>query len=216
MNSAVEIKQRKNSFLSMAIFAGIFVSLFSLAVSAQSLRPRVFVAEKVSMQAVKAEKKIDVSFEVRYRLLTMKDYTVFDWLEAKTNQNGEVTLRGQVTDAATKEKAEQMLGTISGIKKINNQIEVLPLSDNDKVLRKMLYRAVYNQNTSLSRYALVTAPSIHIIVKNGQVDLRGAVDTMNDSELAFVAANAVPRVARVTNNLKVSNEMIASVVSRAK
>ena len=216
MNSTAGMKQTNRAISLITFFAGIFL-LCSSAVSGQTLRPRL-VAERVSAaQPLRTGKKNDLSFEVRYRLVTMNDYTVFDWIEAKAAPNGEVTLRGQVTNELFREKVEQLVNEIGSVTKINNYIEVLPLSEGDKNLRKMLYRAVYNQNTALSRYA-VTTPTIHIIVKNGSVDLRGAVETLSDSEMAFVAANAVPRVSRVTNNLRVNDSnLVASVnVSKAK
>lgn len=197
-----------------------FVALLNLfnvsSVSAQSLRARVVSNNTPAATVVKTEKKNDLSYEVRYRLLTMQGYTVFDWLEARTNSNGEVTLHGQATSQAIKAKAEQIVAGISDVKKINNQIEVLPTSDTDINLRKQLYRAVYNQNTILSRYAMVNAPTIHIVVKNGSVELRGNVDNSTDSEMAFVAANAVPKVSRVMNNLMVNNIWVASVTNRGR
>lgn len=213
MISISKMVKNNKAVLLAAGFVAV-LNLFSVSsASAQSLRARV-VSDKVSAPIVKTEKKNDLSYEVRYRLLTMQGYTVFDWLEARTNANGEVTLRGQATSAALKTKAEQMVASIGDVTKINNQIEVLPASDVDMNLRKQLYRAVYNQNTALSRYAMVTAPTIHIVVKNGSVDLRGNVDSSNDSDMAFVAANAVPKVSKVMNNLSVNNAMVASVASR--
>lgn len=215
MISLSEMIENKKAVLLAAGFVAV-LNLFNVsAVSAQSLRARVVSNNAPAAAVVKTEKKNDLSYEVKYRLLTMQGYTVFDWLEARTNANGEVTLRGQATSDALKAKAEQLVAGISDVKKINNQIEVLPSSDTDVNLRKQLYRAVYNQNTVLSRYAMVNAPTIHIVVKNGSVDLRGNVDNSNDSDMAFVAANAVPKVSKVMNNLSVnSNVLVASVTNR--
>lgn len=214
MISISKMVKNNKAVLLAAGFVAV-LNLFSVSsASAQSLRARIVSSNAPAAAVVKTEKKNDLSYEVRYRLLTMQGYTVFDWLEARTNANGEVTLRGQATSAALKAKAEQMVASIGDVTKINNQIEVLPASDVDMNLRKQLYRAVYNQNTALSRYAMVTAPTIHIVVKNGSVDLRGNVDSSNDSDMAFVAANAVPKVSKVMNNLSVNNAMVASVASR--
>ncbi|HTF22487.1 MAG TPA: BON domain-containing protein [Candidatus Limnocylindria bacterium] len=47
-------------------------------------------------------------------------------------------------------------------------------------------------------------PSIHIIVKNGDVTLEGVVDSESDKNLAGLRANQVPNVFSVKNNLVVA------------
>jgi osmotically-inducible protein OsmY len=46
-------------------------------------------------------------------------------------------------------------------------------------------------------------PSIHIIVKNGNVTLVGVVDNESDKNLANLRANGVPNVFSVKNDLAV-------------
>ena len=67
-----------------------------------------------------------------------------------------------------------------------------------------LYRAIYGE-TGLSRYSVQAVPSIHIIVKNGNVTLEGAVDSEADKNLAGIRANQVPNVFSVKNNLIISS-----------
>ena len=55
----------------------------------------------------------------------------------------------------------------------------------------------------LSRYFWEAAPSLHIIVQNQRVTLAGFVDSEGDKNLATIAANTVPGVFQVTNNLRV-------------
>jgi len=57
----------------------------------------------------------------------------------------------------------------------------------------------------LSRYGMSALPSIHIIVKNGNVTLEGVVDSESDKNLANLRASAVPNVFSVTNNLTVGS-----------
>ena len=47
---------------------------------------------------------------------------------------------------------------------------------------------------------------MHIIVKNGHVTLKGVVANEGDKQLAFMAANGVPGVFSVENQLKVEKE----------
>jgi hyperosmotically inducible protein len=72
----------------------------------------------------------------------------------------------------------------------------------DDQLRRAVFRAIYG-DTALSRYGMSALPSIHIIVKNGNVTLEGVVDSEGDRNLANLRANAVPNVFSVTNNLTV-------------
>ncbi len=87
---------------------------------------------------------------------------------------------------------------------MENNIEVLPTSPMDDQTRRAVYRAIYGE-PALSRYALSAVPSIHIIVKNGNVTLEGVADNETDKNLAGLRANGVPNVFSVKNNLVVSS-----------
>src|SRR5207245_948250 len=57
-----------------------------------------------------------------------------------------------------------------------------------------------------SRYSVQAVPSIHIIVKNGNVTLEGVVDNETDKNLANLRASGVPNVFSVKNNLVVASD----------
>jgi hyperosmotically inducible protein len=86
--------------------------------------------------------------------------------------------------------------------KLENQIEVLPLSPNDDRIRIATYVAIYSR-PGLDRYAWRAVPPIHIIVKNGNVTLMGVVATEADKNLAGMMANGVSGVFKVVNDLRV-------------
>jgi hyperosmotically inducible protein len=92
---------------------------------------------------------------------------------------------------------------IEGVEKVDNQIEVLPLSPMDDRLRLELYRAVYGY-PALEKYALGVQKPIRIIVKNGHVTLEGVVDNEGDKNLAGLRANGVSGTFSMTNNLQVT------------
>jgi hyperosmotically inducible protein len=56
----------------------------------------------------------------------------------------------------------------------------------------------------LSRYSQSAVPSIHIIVKNGNVTLVGVADNEADKNLAGIRADGVPNVFGVKNELVVT------------
>ena len=114
----------------------------------------------------------------------------------------EVTLSGQVSNPTLKKDAENVVKHIEGVEKVNNQIEVLPLSTMDQELRLRLYRAIYGF-AALEKYAMPVIKPIRIIVKNGNVTLEGVVDSQGDKDLVNLRANGVSGVFSVTNNLVV-------------
>ena len=142
--------------------------------------------------------------EVHHELVMLPYYGVFDNLAYKVDPNGTVTLLGQVTRPTLKSDAEAAVKSIEGVEKVDNQIEVLPVSPGDDRIRRATYRALYG-NDVLSRYALQAVPPLHIIVKNGNVTLEGAVASDMDKTVAGTQANSVPGVFSVKNNLLVDN-----------
>ncbi len=141
--------------------------------------------------------------KVRKELVTLPYYSVFDNLEYEV-QGDAVTLTGQVLNPITRSDAERRVARIEGIDHVINKIEVLPVSRVDDSIRARSYRAVFRSG-NLYRYAMGANPSVHIVVKNGHVTLEGVVSSQMDSQLAYMAANGVPGVFSVTNNLRVGS-----------
>jgi hyperosmotically inducible periplasmic protein len=139
--------------------------------------------------------------EVHHELVMLPYYGVFDNLAFKV-EGSTVTLLGQVTRPTLKSDAGNVVKNIEGVEKVNNNIEVLPLSPNDDRIRMAEYRAIYGR-PGLDQYALRAVPTIHIIVKNGHVTLVGAVMNQGDKDRAGIIANSVPGVFSVTNDLVV-------------
>ena len=142
-----------------------------------------------------------ISREVRHELVTLPFYSVFDDLAYKVD-GSTVTLYGAVSRPTLKSDAEREVKRIEGVEKVINNIEVLPLSPNDDRIRRDVYRAIYSQ-PGLDMYSLRAVPTIHIIVKNGNVTLTGAVGNQGDKTRAEIAAKGVPGVFSVTNNLQI-------------
>lgn len=142
-----------------------------------------------------------IAQEVRHELIMLPYLGVFDNV-AYGIDGGTVTLTGQVTRAMLKSDAEKVVRRINGVKKVNNQIEVLPVSGFDNRLRRSLYRAIYG-DPWLHRYALPVIKPIRILVKNGHVTLEGVVNKQADKNVANIRASGVHGVFSVTNNLRV-------------
>jgi hyperosmotically inducible periplasmic protein len=139
--------------------------------------------------------------EVLHELRMLPYITIFDNLEFQVN-GSQVTLMGQVVRPDTKSEAENVVKKIQGVSAVQNNIEVLPASEDDDQIRRAELRSI-SSDSSLQQYLVGTQPSIHIIVKNGNVTLEGFVNNQADRDAANVKANTVPNVFSVTNNLRV-------------
>jgi hyperosmotically inducible periplasmic protein len=143
-----------------------------------------------------------VENKVRHELVMLPYLNVFDDISFRVD-GGTVTLFGEVTRPILRKDAENVVKKLEGVAQVQNQIEVLPLSSFDDGIRLRTARAIYGY-TPLQRYGMGTQPSIHIIVKNGNVTLMGFVNNDTDKQMAFIRANGVPGVFAVNNQLQIN------------
>ena len=92
-----------------------------------------------------------VTREVRHELVMLPYYGVFDNLAYRVD-GGTVRLYGQVTRPTLKNDAENVVKGIEGVTRVDNQIEVLPLSSMDDGIRIATYRTIFGK-PGLDRYA---------------------------------------------------------------
>jgi len=177
--------------MKLRILSMIFASLALAGIATANV--------KTSVPATAAERMQD---KVRHELVMLPYFSVFDNLAYKVEGN-EVTLLGEVTQPWLKSDAERAVKNVEGVARVNNQIEVLPVSPFDDRIRRRLFAAIYGYGP-LQRYSLGVYKPIRIIVKNGRVDLEGVVDNAGDKMLAGIRANGVSDIFSVTNNLQVA------------
>jgi hyperosmotically inducible protein len=120
-------------------------------------------------------------------------------------QNGVVTLGGHARTDVDKDSALALVSTYPGVKEVNSEIQVDPVSMMDDRTRIEVARAIYGY-PSLNKYAIDPAKTIRISVQNGNVELYGVVDSQADKETAFLRANGIPGVFSVKNYLQVANQ----------
>ncbi len=175
----------------------------SVAVLALALMAPAFTSSTAGTSVDNDNARLEqrLNGEVHHALAMIPQYTVFDNLAYRIDGNT-VTLYGQVRNAVIKDVAASSVKRLEGVERVDNQIEVLPASLNDDRIRRQVARAVFG-DARLSSYAIEPVPPIHIIVKNGRVDLVGVVRTQADKNSAFIRANGVPGVFQVNNNLQV-------------
>lgn len=145
--------------------------------------------------------------EVRHNLLMLPYYSIFDDLSFSLNGTV-VTLEGACPPQPPwdiKSDAENTVKRIKGVTQVINNIKELPLSPMDDQIRHALARAIYGDPEIGTRYGYQALPSIHIIVDNGHVTLKGVVDNQMDDTMIRMRANQVPNVFSVTDDLQVLN-----------
>ena len=120
-------------------------------------------------------------------------------------QNGVVTLGGHARTDVDKDSAIALVSLYPGVKDVNEEIQVDPVSILDDRIRFEVARSVYGYPT-LNKYAIDPAKPIRISVQNGNVELYGVVDSQSDKEVAYLRANGVPGVFSVKNYLQVGSE----------
>jgi len=137
---------------------------------------------------------------VQKALKKLPYYGVFDNIAFQVD-NGVVTLSGKVRRASLKSEAQAAVLRLEEVKSVNNEIEILPLSNFDDQIRLAALRQIYS-NPMLSRYAAGVHPAIRIIVERGKITLEGVVRTKTHSRVAEVEARTVPGAFEVENHLK--------------
>src|SRR5215213_667709 len=182
------MKRRITQF-TISIFATLLLAIAPAVASAQRTQ------EVINPQLAK---------KVRHELVMLPYYGVFDNLAYSIN-GGNVTLYGQVVRPSTRSDAERRVRRLPGVTRVVNDIQVLPLSNFDDQIRVATYRSIANMG-GLHRYLRGANPSLHIVVNRGHVTLEGVVSGSGDRTLAYHAANRVPGVFSVTNNLRVEGE----------
>jgi hyperosmotically inducible periplasmic protein len=199
----------KKSLLATDALPLIFsITILSMTIFSMTAPASAAIQDNPATGALNQKSLDRIIKEVHHELVMLPYYGVFDNLAYKVDADGTVTLLGQVSPVrgpVLKSDAERAVKRIEGVEKVVNNLEVLPLSPNDDHIRRAAYRAIYG-NSVLSQYQLRAVPPIHIIVKNGNITLEGAVARQMDKNIAGIQANGVSGAFSVTNNLIVEEQ----------
>ena len=161
------------------MLAKVFGVMTAAVVALMTISAPASAAESVNLQLFR---------DVQRQVLRYPHFTIFDSVNANVN-NGHVTLVGKVTMPYKKIDIEKRVAKLAAVTSIDNQIQVLPVSQFDNDLRFRIARAIYG-NHNFRPYASMVNPPIHIIVDRGRVTLEGVVNSQVDRMLARSIASS--------------------------
>ena len=153
-------------------------------------------------------KDFQVAKDIATTVQRYSQFTIFDDVSAYV-KDGEVTLTGKVTMPFKRDDIEKRIAKVDGVRIVNDQISVLPVSQFDDELRYRISRSIYN-NSNFWNYATMVNPPIHIVVEHGRVTLTGVVQSNVDRMLARSLATQFGALS-VTNALKTDAEVADDV-----
>ena len=130
--------------------------------------------------------------------------TIFDDVNAQVDGD-RVILTGKVTMPFKRSDVERRIAKVPGVRAVQNDIAVLPVSRFDDELRYRIARAIYG-NPSFWNYASMPNPPIHIIVEDGRVTLTGIVNNSVERALARSLATGLGALS-VTTALRTDAEV---------
>ena len=187
--------------------------------------PAMLPGQQPSPGKAPSQMTLKMAEAIRKAIVKLPQYGVFDDLHFAI-QGRTVILRGDASRPTLRSSAERAVKDIEGVETVRNEIEVLPLSPNDDRIRAAVYARLYSQ-PALQKYTNNRGPqfmsltrrtmgitndppigwhAIHIIVKNGNVTLKGVVNNSGDATIAGMQVNTTPGVFSVDNDLMVAGE----------
>ncbi len=161
------------------------------------------IAFVASSAAAQERKTLQIFNDISTQVQRYAYYTIFDDVNASID-NGVVTLTGRVTMPFKKDAIEKRVAKVDGVRRVEDRIQVLPVSRWDDSLRYGMARAIYD-SPSFWHYAAMANPPIHIIVENGRVTLTGVVQDNVERMLARSLVMGFDAFS-VTNDLKTEAE----------
>ena len=132
-------------------------------------------------------------------------YGIFDYVDGWVD-DGVVALTGYVTHGYKASKMVEFVSRVKGVKEIQNQIEVLPLSALDDRLRVSLATNIYG-NELFWTDATRLVPPVRIIVDNLHVTLSGVVFSEVEKRVAADIVRQTPGVLSFQNNLEIAGQI---------
>jgi hyperosmotically inducible protein len=173
----------------------MFRKFFTAAALMLALGAPAFAADSENLQTFRAVQK---------QVLQYPHFTIFDDVDVQVD-NGAVKLTGKVTMPYKRDDIAKRVGRVAGVVRVDNQLEVLPVSQFDDQLRLGIAQAIYSNPAFRGMVSMVNPP-IHVIVERGHVTLDGVVLNEVDRAIARSIAGGFPAFS-IKNDLRTEAEV---------
>jgi osmotically-inducible protein OsmY len=177
-----DVMFKKNGWGALPVFFGFVMGLAGFSGDPRGATD--LQIETVSLERLRSDTRLDAT------KITIK------------SEQHKVTLGGTVVTLEDKYLAERIIGsTITGIKSINNAIQVVPTAIKDREIEREI-------QTALKRDTELRETSIKVEVNKGIVRLTGEVKTYNQIVRSINLVASIKGVVNVVSSLKISVKQI--------
>jgi osmotically-inducible protein OsmY len=186
----------KNGVVTLAGFVRSYMQKYQAEADAKRVAGVVAVANDLEVRLPGVDERPDPDI-AREAVDRIKSELPFAWDRTRVVvKSGWVTLEGEVEWNYQRERAEEAVRRVRGVKGITNFIEVKPRVAPSEIRRKI--------EEALRRAAEIDASRITVETVGSEVILRGTVRSWAERQEAERAAWSAPGVARVDNRIIIS------------
>jgi osmotically-inducible protein OsmY len=185
-----------NGIVTLAGFIRSYVQKYQAEAAAKRVAGVVGIVNDIEVRLPDIDERPDPEI-VRDAIARIKSELPYSWEGIRViARNGWLTLEGEVEWNYQRERAEEAVRRVRGIKGITNDIVVKPRVAPTEIRRKI--------EEALRRAAEVDASRISVEAVGSEVILRGTVRSWAERQEAERAAWSAPGVAKVDNRIIVS------------
>jgi osmotically-inducible protein OsmY len=185
-----------NGVVTLAGFVRSYVQKYQAEAAAKRVAGVVGVANDLEVRLPGIDERPDPEI-ARDAIARIKNELPYSWEKIRVIvKNGWLTLEGDVEWNYQRQRAEEAVRRVRGVKGITNSIEVKPRVAPTEIRRKI--------EEALRRAAELDASRITVETTGNEVILRGTVRSWAERQEAERAAWSAPGVAKVDNRIIVS------------